>query len=172
MKISGFLKHKIYKLSKNFLVVQWLGYPASTAGSVGSIPGLGTKILHDTPLPPAAWLEDVLTAPSLAAAALAALQLYLQLASRPEGKQEAGLRQPSAACQPTSSSHERFARRGKKPGGCEKWKGVFPDPNPRPGPAYQDCTISFSSSRAILFSILQEVCQLQSSACLPGVQGE
>lgn len=100
------------------------------------------------------------------------LQLSLQLASWPEGKQEVGLRQPSPACQPTSSSQERFEREGKKPGGCDKWKGVFPDPNRCRGPAYQDCVISFSSSRVILFSILQEMCQLQSSACLLGVQGE
>ena len=96
----------------------------------------------------------------------------MQLASGPEGKQEAGLRQPSPACQPTSSSQERFARGGKKPGGCDKWKGVFPNPNCLGGPAYQDCAISFSSPRVILFSILQEICQLQSSACLLGVQGE
>lgn len=29
-----------------FLVVQWLRLLASTAGGTGSIPGLGTKILH------------------------------------------------------------------------------------------------------------------------------
>ena len=31
-----------------FLVVQWLGLQASTAGGIGSIPGQGTKILHAT----------------------------------------------------------------------------------------------------------------------------
>ena len=31
----------------NSLVVQWLGFWASTAGSLGSIPGRGSKILQD-----------------------------------------------------------------------------------------------------------------------------
>ena len=32
----------------NSLVIQWLGFHASTAGDTGSIPGWGTKILHAT----------------------------------------------------------------------------------------------------------------------------
>ena len=34
------------RLSRNSLVVQWLGLCASTAGGTGSLPGWGTKILH------------------------------------------------------------------------------------------------------------------------------
>ena len=41
---------QIKKHTGNFQVVQWLGHYTSTAESIGSIPGQGTKILH------AVWL--------------------------------------------------------------------------------------------------------------------
>ena len=41
-----FKKH--FKSFGNTLGVQWLGLRASTAGGTGSIPGVGTRILHVT----------------------------------------------------------------------------------------------------------------------------
>ena len=43
---SGGLKVAAHVLSEAFLVVQWIGPCTFTAGGTGSIPGLGTKILH------------------------------------------------------------------------------------------------------------------------------
>ena len=40
----SFLQKK--KKTRNPLAVQWLGFRASTAGGMGSIPGQGTKIPH------------------------------------------------------------------------------------------------------------------------------
>ena len=47
-KIS--LKPKLYGKDKNSLAVQWLRWKAFTAQGLGSIPGLGTKILQTAEL--------------------------------------------------------------------------------------------------------------------------
>ena len=48
--LSFFVCRNIHKTNflRTFLVVHWLRLPASNEGCMVSIPGLGTKIAHDT----------------------------------------------------------------------------------------------------------------------------